>query len=158
MLARSGWHDEEMEPRDAEFFLALEERVWQAQVSGDAAAEREVLPEDFLGVDTGGFNDLERHLAQLADGPITAQYALSEARLLRLGEDAALLSYRADARSPGAEVEEVFYISSLWQRRDGRWWNTFSQDTPGPALTAEEGALRHGPPSALDRSADASPR
>ena len=102
--------------------------------------------------------EIDIDLAQLADGPITAQYALSEARLLRLGEDAALLSYRADARSPGAEVEEVFYISSLWQRRDGRWWNTFSQDTPGPALTAEEGALRHGPPSARDRSADASPR
>lgn len=147
-----------MDPDDVQFFLALEERVWQAQVSGDAAAEREVLPEDFLGVDTGGFNDLERHLAQLSDGPITAQYALSEARLLRLGEDAALLSYRADARSPGAEVEEVFYISSLWQRREGRWWNTFSQDTPGAALTAAEDALRHGPPSAQDRSADASPR
>ena len=147
-----------MDPDDVQFFLALEERVWQAQVSGDAAAEREVLPEDFLGVDTGGFNDLERHLAQLADGPITAQYALSEARLLRLGEDAALLSYRAYARSPGAEVEEVFYISSLWQRREGRWWNTFSQDTPGAALTAAEDALRHGPPSAQDRSADASTR
>lgn len=115
---------------DVEFFLALEERVWRAQVSGDAAAEREVLPADFLGVDTGGFADLETHLDELADGPITAQYALSEARLLRLGEDAVLLSYRADARAPGAEAEERFYITSLWQRREGRWWNTFSQDTP----------------------------
>ena len=31
-------------------------------------------------------------------------------------------------------------------------------DTPGAALTAAEDALRHGPPSAQDRSADASPR
>ena len=112
-------------------FLALEEQVWQAQVAGDAAAERELLPEDFLGVTTDGFMDLERHLAQLDDGPITAQYALSKARLLRLGEDAVLLSYRADARAPGAEAEETFFISSLWQRREGRWWNTVSQDTPG---------------------------
>ena len=120
-----------MEPDDVQFFLALEEQVWQAQVSGDAAAEREVLPRDFLGVTSGGFADLERHLDELADGPITAWYSLSQARLLRLGEDAALLSYRADARAPGAEVEERFYITSLWQRREGRWWNTFSQDTPG---------------------------
>lgn len=119
-----------MESDDVQFFLALEEKVWQAQVSGDAAAEREVLPGDFLGVDVDGFADLEAHLAELDDGPITAQYALSEARLLRVDEDAVLLSYRADARAPGAEVEERFYITSLWQRREGRWWNTFSQDTP----------------------------
>lgn len=120
-----------MESDDVQFFLALEERVWQAQVSGDVAAEREVLPGDFLGVDVNGFADLETHLAQLEDGPITARYALSEARLLRLGDDAVLLSYRADARAPGSEDEESFYITSLWQRREGRWWNTFSQDTPG---------------------------
>ena len=120
-----------MEPDDVQFFIALEEQVWQAQVTGEAAAERELLPADFLGVDTGGFNDLERHLSQLADGPVTADFALSEARLLWVGEDAVLLSYRADARAPGAEVEERFYITSLWQRREGRWWNTFSQDTPG---------------------------
>ena len=120
-----------MEPDDVQFFIALEEQVWQAQVTGEAAAERELLPADFLGVDTGGFNDLERHLSQLADGPVTADFALSEARLLWVGEDAVLLSYRADARAPGAVHEERFYISSLWQRREGRWWNTFSQDTPG---------------------------
>ena len=120
-----------MEPDDVQFFLALEEQVWQAQVTGDAAAERELLPEDFLGVDTGGFNDLERHLAQLADGSITAHFALSEARLLRVGEGAVLLSYRADALSPGSASAETFFITSLWQRREGRWWNTFSQDTPG---------------------------
>jgi hypothetical protein len=114
-----------------EFFLGLEEQVWQAQVAVDAEAERELLPPDFLGVDTGGSNDLERHLAQLDDGPITAQFTLSEARLLHLGEDAVLLSYRADARAPGSQTEERFYISSLWQRREGRWWNTVSQDTPG---------------------------
>lgn len=120
-----------MEPDDVQFFIALEEQVWQAQVTGEAAAERELLPADFLGVDTGGFNDLERHLSQLVDGPVTADFALSEARLLWVGEDAVLLSYRADARAPGEQAAETFFITSLWQRRGDRWWNTFSQDTPG---------------------------
>ncbi|MFJ6044109.1 DUF4440 domain-containing protein [Brachybacterium paraconglomeratum] len=119
-----------MEPDDVQFFLTLEEQVWQAEVTGDVAAERELLPPDFLGVDTGGVNDLERHIAQLADGPITADFALSEARLLRVGQDAVLLSYRADARAPREQAAETFFITSLWQRREGRWWNTFSQDTP----------------------------
>ncbi len=119
-----------MEPDDVQFFLALEEQVWRAQVTGDVAAERELLPPDFLGVDTYGVNDLERHLAQLADGPITADFALSGARLLRVGQDAVLLSYRADARAPREQAAETFFITSLWQRREDRWWNTFSQDTP----------------------------
>ena len=42
-----------------------------------------------------------------------------------------LLSYRADARAPGEQAAETFFITSLWQRRGDRWWNTFSQDTPG---------------------------
>ncbi|MEJ6544333.1 nuclear transport factor 2 family protein [Brachybacterium paraconglomeratum] len=120
-----------MEPDDVQFFLALEEQVWQAQVTGDVASQRELLPPDFLGVDTDGVNDLERHLAQLADGPITADFALSEAQLLRVGQDAVLLSYRADARAPREQTAETFFITSLWQRRGDRWWNTFSQDTPG---------------------------
>ena len=119
-----------MEPDDVQFFLALEEQVWQAQVTGDVASQRELLPPDFLGVDTDGVNDLERHLAQLADGPITADFALSEAQLLRVGQDAVLLSYRADARAPREQAAETFFITSLWQRRGDRWWNTFSQDTP----------------------------
>lgn len=137
-----------MDAHETEYFLALEEKVWQAQVTGDPEAEREVLPGDFLGVDTDGFADLDQHLAQLADGPLTAQYALSEARLLRLGEEAVLLSYRADARAPGAQTAQRYYISSLWQRREGRWWNTFSQDTPGAGSrdmpAADEGGRAPG--------------
>lgn len=119
-----------MDSDDVQFFLELEDRVWQAQVVGDVDAEREVLPDDFLGVDPDGFADLALHLGQLANGPITLSYTLSQTRLLRVGEDAVLLSYRADAVAPGTEAAEVFYITSLWERREGRWWNTFSQDTP----------------------------
>lgn len=123
-------HDGTMTEQTVEFFLELETRVWKAQVSGDIAAEREVLPADFLGVDQDGFADLTAHLAQLDDGPITATFDLTDARLLRITADDALLSYRADWRRPGRAVTETVYISSLWVRRDGRWWNTFSQDTP----------------------------
>lgn len=112
-------------------FVALETRVWEAQVRGDAEAERELLPADFLGVDQDGPTDLTGHLAQLDDGPITATFRLSGARLTEVSADAVLLTYRADSRRPGGTVQETVYISSLWVRRDGRWWNTFSQDTPG---------------------------
>lgn len=112
------------------FFVELETRIWDAQVRGDAAAERELLPADFLGVDQDGFADLAGHLAQLDDGPLTASFELTEARLTHITVEAVLLSYRADSRRPGRTETETVYISSLWVRRDGRWWNSFSQDTP----------------------------
>lgn len=126
----------DVEAPDVAFFLALEEQVWQAQVGGDADAERELLPEDFVGVTPAGVLDLTAHLAELDDGPITAWFALSQARLLEVSPDAALLIYRADHRAPGASATEVAHISSLWQRRAGRWWNTFSQDVPADAATS----------------------
>lgn len=128
--------DQPTDQSTAQYFLGLETRVWEAQVRGDAAAERELLPADFLGVDQDGFAGLAGHLAQLDDGPITASFELSGARLTRIAADAVLLTYRADSRRPGRTETETVYISSLWVRRDGRWWNTFSQDTPAAPSTA----------------------
>jgi hypothetical protein len=47
-----------------------------------------------------------------------------------LTDDHALLSYRAVSRRTADAPPETQYISSLWSRRDGRWQNVFSQDTP----------------------------
>ncbi|MBB5830741.1 nuclear transport factor 2 family protein [Brachybacterium aquaticum] len=125
---------------DLALLLALEEQVWQAQVRGDADAERELLSEDFVGVTPAGILDLAAHLGELDDGPITERFALSQARVLPIAPDAALLVYRAEHRAAGgagrgAEAE-VAFISSLWQRREGRWWNTFSQDVPAGTPTS----------------------
>jgi hypothetical protein len=41
-----------------------------------------------------------------------------------------MLCYRAEFTRPGSSTDEVMFISSLWVQRDGRWRNTFSQDSP----------------------------
>lgn len=114
-----------------EDFLALERKVWEALAAGDAAADRALLADDFLGVYPDGFAGVDAHSDQLADGPTVTSFTLSEARVRMVGPDAALLSYRADYEGSliGGSKGRV-YISSLWERRDGRWINTFSQDTP----------------------------
>jgi hypothetical protein len=69
----------------------------------------------------------------MADGPTMASYSISEARIIRVAPSNVMLCYRADYRSMRGGVpgpDETMYISSLWVQRDGRWWNTFSQDTP----------------------------
>lgn len=119
-----------MSTADVDFFLDLETKVWQALADGDPEADRELLSEDFLGVYPTGFSDRDQHSEPLADGPTMAEHRLSDARLLQVAPDAVVLSYRAEYRMPGSEQTSAMYISSLWQQREGRWWNTFSQDTP----------------------------
>src|SRR5690606_23405244 len=110
-----------------------ETQVWQALVAGDGRADERLLSEEFVGVYPTGFANRSDHVRQLDDGPTMSDFALSEERLLRLSESAVLLCYRADYRrsgDPPSSTSDVMYISSLWCRREGRWLNVFSQDTP----------------------------
>ena len=112
------------------FFVSLETRVWEAPASGDGAADRALLSEDFLGVYPSGFADRDDHASQLADGPTVVSYEIRDPRLRVLSDDHVLLSYEASwGRAVGADPD-IVYISSLWSRVDGEWVNVFSQDTP----------------------------
>jgi len=118
---------------DLDELLGLETEVWRALVAGDAVADGSRLAADFVGLYPTGFADRSDHVGQLAAGPTVASFALDQVRLIPVAEAAALLCYRASFRRPGAPRSapaEVMYVSSLWCRRDGRWVNTFSQDTP----------------------------
>jgi len=110
-------------------FVALETQVWEALVHGDSKADAALLTDDFLGVYPSGFSGRDDHAGQLAAGPVMREYALDQARLMVIGADHVMLSYRATYARVGGEIETMF-ISSLWQRDGGDWRNSFSQDTP----------------------------
>lgn len=110
--------------------LTLETTVWQALADGNAQADRALLLPDFLGVYPSGFSDRDGHAGQMANGPTIAAFSLHDARLLPVGADHAMLSYRARYRRPDSRTQEEMYVSSLWQRGPEGWRNLFSQDTP----------------------------
>ena len=110
--------------------LAQEAKVWQALVAGDAGADAALLAPEFLGLYPSGYAGRDDHAAQLQAGPTVAQYAITQARVMALREDLALLSYLATYARPGATRSERMWVSSIWERREGRWINLFSQDTP----------------------------
>lgn len=112
-----------------EHFVSLETRVWQALVDGDGQADAELLLPEFLGVYPSGFSGKAGHVGQVADGPTVARFSLSDARLLVLGTEHVMLSYRACFARVGGEEEDMF-VSSLWIRTEDGWCNIFSQDTP----------------------------
>ncbi len=109
--------------------------MWDALVSGDKAADATSLHDDFVGLYPTGFSEKSEHVGQLDDGPTVAEYLIEEARVIPVSEDASLLCYLATYRrtGEGADIEKM-YVSSLWQRFDGRWLNTFSQDTPASGI------------------------
>lgn len=122
---------------EIEDFIRLETLVWEALVRGDAAADGRLLTPDFLGVYPTGFAGRGDHVGQLRNGPMVADFRLSEERLLALSNTAVVLAYRADYRRAGqpdsserGPGREAMYVSSIWCERDGEWVNVFSQDTP----------------------------
>ena len=80
-------------------------------------------------ISPSGFAGRADHAGQLDAGPVMQSYDLDQARLLVIAPDSVLLSYRATYERVG-KGREVMFVSSLWQRIDGQWRNSFSQDTP----------------------------
>jgi hypothetical protein len=113
--------------------VACETRVWEALVAGDQAADAAALHPAFLGVYPDGFATKADHIAQLAQGPIMQSFALTKCRVMSLGADHAVLSYRAEFLRCGQDLPEAMFISSIWKRRARDWVNVFSQDTPAKA-------------------------
>jgi len=113
-----------------EYFIHLETRVWQALVDGDADADRELLADAFLGVYPDGFAGRDAHVEQFASSPTVTHFSINRPHWFDLGGEAHLLCYEARFRRPGSDELHTMYVSSLWQLIDGRWVNTFSQDTP----------------------------
>ena len=104
--------------------------MWQALVDGDAKADAAALHSSFLGVYTDGFATKSDHVQQLDAGPTIETFELSDCRVMPLGADHAVLSYKAVFRRCGRDADEAMYVSSIWQRDTAGWINVFSQDTP----------------------------
>ena len=112
---------------------ACERAVWEALVHGDERADEAALHDDFLGVYPDGFAEKSDHVQQLANGPTIERFELSQCRVLTLGPEHAVLSYRAEFVRVGRRAPEAMYVSSIWRRSTGGWTNVFSQDTPALA-------------------------
>ena len=115
---------------DTGFFVDLERTVWEALVSGDAAADAANVSADFVGVYPAGFAGRDEHGGQLSNGPTVTEYEIARARTLEVAPGHVMLMYLARYRRPSASSFDEMYVSSLWSQQGGRWLNVFSQDTP----------------------------
>ena len=94
---------------------------WEAWKNQDAASNNAIIADDFNSFWPDGSRHTGKPTAQqMSEQPITA-YKLSQLRVVPVGEDAALVTYFADVKTPGADVEHQMAVGEAWVKRDGQW-------------------------------------
>jgi hypothetical protein len=96
--------------------------------AGDGAVYRRHLREDAVVVVPGQALDLEATVAAMDASPGWDSFEMTEERLVPLGPDAAILSYRFHGRRPDSEYTAL--LTSVYADEDGAWKLAFHQQTP----------------------------
>lgn len=112
----------------AETLIANERTAWDIYARRDTAAP-DLLSADYVDLLPGGeVGDRASHLAMIPDADLAA-YSLEGFRVIRLSDDAMLVTYEADWTDSAGETGRVA-ITSGWAIRDGEWRNVFYRETP----------------------------
>jgi uncharacterized protein (TIGR02246 family) len=109
---------------------ALERRGWEA-LSGSAGADfyAGVMAEDGIMVFPGSVLDRAASLRAIAAAPPWSAFDLADLRVIELGPDSALVTYRASSRREGEAAYEAL-MTSVYARRDGAWKLVLHQQSP----------------------------
>lgn len=110
--------------------VALERRGWDA-LSGSQGADYygRVLSADAMMAFPFGVIDRAQALEAIAAAPPWTSYDITDPRVVRLGEDAAVVVYRVIARREGRPALTAV-VSSTFTRRDADWLLAFHQQSP----------------------------
>src|SRR5687768_9631191 len=109
---------------------SLEERGWQALSEGTGAEFYDaLLTEDALMVLPFALLDRPSAIAAMRDAPPWASYSLSDVQVVRLGDAAAMLVYRATAQREG-QPEYRALMSTTYERIEDEWLVKLHQQTP----------------------------
>jgi hypothetical protein len=94
---------------------------WEAWKNQDPAPNNAIIADDFHSFWPDGSRHVGRPTAQqMAEQPI-AGYKLSEVRAVPVGADTALVTYLADIKTPGDNVEHHMAVGEIWVRRNSQW-------------------------------------
>lgn len=113
--------------------IAMERQSWVAWQGHDARFWEAFLSEDHVEIHGGGIVGKAEVVALVRSGACRVErYALDRFTVTRIGPDTALLTYRADqaTRCGDEAVPTPVWVTSLYQRRAGRWLNVLYGHTP----------------------------
>lgn len=116
-----------------ETLMALEKESWEYLKTRDRAAMRRFLPDDAVLIFAGARYDKRGMLDRMSNYRLD-DYEIAPTYGLRvISPDAAVLIYRVTSRGQvrfDRAVDEKVLATSLYVRRDGKWWSVLYQETP----------------------------
>ena len=105
--------------------LEIESGFWRT--AGDGSFYDEHMADDGFCVFGIGIMDKEATQAGASASDPWDSFEPLDARVLRLGDDVAVLSYRADAKRGGDAY--AAFVTSVYRRLEGRWQLVVHQQT-----------------------------
>jgi ketosteroid isomerase-like protein len=111
--------------------IANEHRIMTALGCHDVVALRELMALDLVFLTSQG-SHTAAEMFGLAARLRVEQFEIGAPRVLPAGDSACVVSYelRQHGTLDGQPFASHTYSTSLWARRDGRWWAVFHQETP----------------------------
>ncbi|WP_068921586.1 nuclear transport factor 2 family protein [Planobispora rosea] len=109
----------------------LEEKGWAAISVGNGAFYRDLVTERTICVEPDGLqtgrelaDDIDANKAPFDD------YRLDDVKVLPLGHESALITYRATVRLSQSDFSFQLYMTSVYERSGSAWKLVFHQQTP----------------------------
>jgi hypothetical protein len=94
---------------------------WEGWKNQDPAPNDVIIADDFHSFWPDGTRHVGKPTAQqMSEQPISG-YKLSHFRAVQVGADTALVTYFADIKTPGADVEFHMAVGEVWVKRNGQW-------------------------------------
>jgi ketosteroid isomerase-like protein len=123
---------------------SIEKSLWEAWKNNDAAAFREHLADNAVGVNprgvTSGKDELVREIT--TEQCDVRDFSLSDWNVHQINDDTVFVTYKAkqDATCRGVQIPSEVVASSIYVRKDDRWLAYSFQATPlmDPATTRAE--------------------
>jgi hypothetical protein len=109
-------------------------RIEEELAPGSSEAYRRHLADDAVVVVPGAVLTRDECIAAIGAAAPWDEHAIGDARTVRLGADAAVLTYRWHSRRGDEHYAAV--MSSVYAHRDGAWRLVLHQQTPQPAAGA----------------------
>ena len=115
-----------------ETVLALQKRIWEANAKQDVTALKNLLADDFVGLDKNGNpfdkGDELRYVSEWCE----FDHDIKEARALLLNDSSALVIYEVHYKYRRSKSREVLGTESrqgtgAWAKRNGQWWCIYKE-------------------------------
>ena len=115
-----------------ETVLALQKRIWEANAKQDVTAMKNLLADDFAGLDKNGNpfdkGDELRYVSEWCE----FDHSLKEAKVILLNDTSALVIYEVHykvrpTKSREARYSELRQGTGAWAKRNGQWWYVYKE-------------------------------